>query len=106
MTLFECPTRVDISAYSYTIQLDGSVFQLTFTYNDRMSKWMISIADSAGNPLVGEIPVMVNYPLFNRYKVAGLPLGMLFAYDTANTNTDPTRYELGQRVRLYYQSVA
>ena len=106
MTLYECPTYVDLPAYTYSIQLDGVTFQLTFTYNDRMSRWMLSIADNAGNPLVGEVPVIVNYPMFDRYKVPGLPAGTLFAYDTLNTNTDPTRYELGDRVRLYYQSAS
>jgi hypothetical protein len=105
-TLYECPTRVDLPAYTYSIQLDGSLFNLSFTYNDRMDRWMISIADTSGNILIGEVPVIVNYPLFDRYKVAGLPLGTLFAFDTANTNTDPTRYDLGDRVRLYYQSAA
>lgn len=106
MSYFECPTRVDLPAYSYQVQLDGITFGLAFTYNDRMEKWMLSISDASGNLLVGEVPVQVNYPLFDRYKVAGLPAGTLFAYDTANTNTDPTRYELGDRVRLYYQSAA
>ncbi len=106
MSFFECPTRVDLPAYKYTVQLDGTVFQLTFTYNDRMSRWMISIADAAGVPLIAEVPVIVNYPLFDRYKVSGLPLGTLFAFDTQNTNTDPTRYEFGDRVRIYYQSAS
>ena len=106
MTVYECPTFVDLPAYTYSIQLDGTTYQLTYTYNDRMSRWMISIADNAGNVLVGEVPVIVNYPLFDRYKVAGLPLGTLFAYDTLNTNADPTRYELGDRVRIYYQSAS
>lgn len=106
MSLFECPTRVDLPAYGYQVQLDGITYGLNFTYNDRMSRWMISISDSSGNLLVGEVPVIVNYPLFDRYKVTGLPAGTLFAFDTANTNADPTRYELGDRVRLYYQSVA
>ena len=106
MTISECLTRVDLPAYNYIVQLDGVQFQLTFTYNDRMSKWFLAIADASGNPLVAEVPVQVNYPMFDRYKVAGLPAGTLFAFDTANTNTDPTRYELGDRVRLYYQSAS
>jgi hypothetical protein len=106
MSFFECPTRVDLPAYEYSIQLDGITYILRFLYNDRMERWTISISNAAGVLLVGNVPVEVNYPLFDRYKVDGLPAGTLFAYDTKNTNEDPTRYDLGDRVRLYYQSAS
>lgn len=103
MATLELLTRRDLPAYEYTVQLEGITYELRFTFNDRMSKWMISILDVNANLLVGEVPVIVNYPIFDRYKVVGLPPGTIYAFDTANTNTDPGRYELGARVRIFYQ---
>jgi len=105
--LLELPTRNDLPAFNYLITLEGQQYQLDFTYNDRMGKWMISISDTSGNVLVGEVPAVLNINLFGRYGVVGLPPGKMYFYDTSTQNTDPARNDLGERVVLLYdESVA
>jgi hypothetical protein len=103
MARLECPTRIDVPAYFYRILLEKASYTLSLNFNDRMGKWMISIGDEAGNQIVGNVPVIVNYPIFLRYKDVRLPMGTLWAWDSSNKNEDPGRYDLGDRVRLIYQ---
>ena len=102
MALLECPTRKDLPVYHYSISLDGVTYILYFKWNDRMSKWTLTLQDAGGTDLVTNIPLVANWPLFDRFKVTGLPPGSLFAYDSTLKNIDPGRYDLGDRVRLFY----
>jgi hypothetical protein len=102
----ECPTRNDIPAYFYRILLEKVSYTLWLNFNDRMGRWVIAIGDESGNQIVGNVPVVVGYPLFARYKDTRLPPGIIWAWDSANTNEDPGRYDLGDRVRLIYEESA
>ena len=106
MALIECPTRKDLPAYKYVTTLDGTSYQLDFTFNDRMSKWFLSISDSQGNVIVDPVPIVATWPLFDRFKDARLPPGTLFAFDSSGQNMDPGRFDLGDRVRLLYQEAS
>ena len=63
MAWLEMPTRSDISAYSYKIQLEGTTYQFTFTFNDRMGKWFMAIGDNVGSTLLDPIPLAANWNL-------------------------------------------
>lgn len=103
MALLECPTRNDLPAYEYLIQLQGTTYTLSFTFNDRMNKWIFQIADILGNAIISGVPVVANWPLLNRFRLSALPPGTFIAFDTSNQFKDPDRFDLGDRVRLFYQ---
>lgn len=102
MAYLECPTRNDLPSYDYIISLDGVNYTLTYTFNIRMGKWFLSLGDQVGNVLVSQVPVVATWPLFDRFKDLTIPPGTVFAYDSSNTNTDPGRFDLGDRVRILY----
>lgn len=106
MALLEIPTRVDLPAYSQIVTLEGTAYQLDFTFNQRMAlgvgKWMLQISDSQGNPIIDEVPVVATWPLFKRFRDARLPKGTIYAFDTSGQNLDPGRFDFGDRVRLLY----
>jgi hypothetical protein len=110
MTIIELTTRNDLPAYQYVTALDGTTYQINLVWNSRMDngngKWMLSLADAFGNPLIGAVPVIANWPLIKRFVFDGLPPGVLFAFDTSGQDMDPGRFDLGDRVRLFYQQVA
>jgi len=106
MALQELFTRKDLPAYYYTVALDGINYTISLKFNDRMNKWMITLGDSEGNDIVSNVPVVVNWPLFDRFRFDGIPPGTVYAYDTSGQNLDPERDELGDRVRLFYLPVA
>lgn len=106
MAYLECPTRNDLPAYNYIITLEGTPYRLDFTWNARMNngvgKWMLQISDAQSNVIIGNVPVVATWPLFDRFKTKTLPPGTLFAFDSSGQNLDPGRFELGDRVRLFY----
>lgn len=102
MVILEIPTRIDLPAYNEVVTLDGTPYQIDLQWNDRMSKWMILLSDAQGNELVGYVPIVSTWPLFNRFKFDGLPPGTLFAFDSSGQNIDPGRFDLGDRVKLCY----
>lgn len=102
MAFLECPTRNDLPSYKYVISLDGTNFTLTFTYNIRMGKWFLNLGDSINTPIVSQVPIVSTWPLFDRFNEEGIPLGTLFAFDSSGQNLDPGRFDLGDRVRMFY----
>jgi hypothetical protein len=109
MALLECPTRTDLPTYKYVIELDGTNYQLEFTFNPRVNndegRWFVSLSDQTGALLIAAVPVRATWPLFDRFKGRGGPPGTLFAFDTTGNNEDPGRFDLGDRVRLLYLEV-
>lgn len=103
MAILELPTRSDLPAYSYVIQLDGVNFGINITYNSRMEHYLIGLSDAFQNTLIAPVPLIVNWPLFDRFVEVRKPQGRLFAFDTSNSNLDPSLGELGARVRLFYE---
>ncbi len=105
MALLEVPTRNDLPAYKYVVQLDGVNYQLAYYFNPRVGlvgKWFVSLSDQVGNPIVGPVPVVATWPLFDRFKEEAVFPGTLFAFDTSGQNEDPGQFDLGDRVRMLY----
>ncbi|CAM6004895.1 unnamed protein product [Sphagnum balticum] len=66
------------------------------------SAWFLTLADQNRNMLVAPVPIVVNWPLFDRFiDLVDLP-GTIFAFDTSGNNKDPGQFDLGNTVRLYY----
>lgn len=103
MANLELPTRLDLPAYNYRVTLEGTVYTLFFTYNQRMGKWILGLGDEQGNLLVAGVPLIANWPLFFRFKDEGLPPGDIAAHDSSGQSQDPGRFDLGGRVRIYYR---
>lgn len=98
MATLEIPVRNDLPAYQFTLELDGLVYSFTFTFNDRMGKWIMDIGDEQGDPIVQGLPVFADWPLLDRFKDTRLPPGLLIFVDTTGNKVDPTREDFGDRV--------
>lgn len=102
MSYIEAPTNNRLPAYQYTILFEGTTYTLSYTFNSRMNKWLVDLADSVGNQLASQVPVVSSWFLFNRFKALTVPPGTLFAFDTSGQDEDPGRFDLGDRVRMLY----
>ena len=102
MSVFLLPTRSDLPHFDFFTELDGTKYGLEFKWNEREESWYMSILDSEGTAILSGRKVVVNWPLFSRFAVAGLPPGNIIALDTAGTETNPGLTDLGDRVQIYY----
>lgn len=103
MSVFQLPARPSVPAYRYRIDLDGEIFVLDYEYNSRMGKWLLQIEDEEGEVLIAHAPIIVNWPIFERFIQEELPAGVIAAYDSSGQNEDPGRFDLGSRVKMIYR---
>ena len=106
MALLEIPTRNDLPSYEQAVKLDGTQYILALYFNPRIDngngKWFITLADQNRNMLVGPVPLVASWCLFDRFTdLVQLP-GTLFCFDTSGQELDPGQFDLGSRVRLFY----
>lgn len=106
MALIEIPTDNSLPSLTEQVKLDGTSYILQLNFNPRSAagagKWFITLADQSGNMLVGPVPVVVNWGLFDRFvDLVDLP-GSIIAFDTSGNDEDPGQFDLGGRVRLFY----
>ncbi len=103
MTLFQIPTQPNYPWYTFKVPLSGTLFTLIFRYNSRMSRWMLDIADSIGNPIVVGLPILINRNIAGQYStLAGVPVGVFFATDDTQTESQPTMNSFQVDHTLFY----
>jgi hypothetical protein len=105
MAIFEI--QVDSLAEHFDLQvvLDGVSLSLEFRWNARAEAWYLDILTAEGDLIAAGRKLVIDAPLMLRgWRDSDdrLPLGNLFVADTTSTGTRPGRYDLGDRVRLYY----
>jgi hypothetical protein len=96
------PLRNDIFLYNFKISLSSIVYTLTLRYNGRMDRWIMAIADTAGNQILDGIVLLVNRNLKSQYPTLNLMPGLLQMVDTTNTFSEPTQFSIGNNNYLAY----
>ena len=106
MAVVVIPVDATLGNYTQRVNLDGVVYLLGLRWNDQMGRWILDLADSAGNALVQGRPVLEGVGLLDRFKgiVAGLPAGSLRAIDGTGNHQDPDSDNFGTQVQLLYGS--
>lgn len=106
MAIREIPLRTDVANSKFNLPIEGTFYTLEFRWNSRMSNWFMDIKTLNEESILNGIPVFTNFDLIGRFKNILLPEGELLFYDTSGEATDPTRYDLGERVVLFYKEAA
>ena len=97
------PTLADSEHYSERVELDGTIYGLTFMWNTREEAWFLSVADADGVALVSGVKLVADWQLFQSVSNASMPPGEMVAVDTSGAGLDPGLTDLGERVLLMYQ---
>ncbi len=83
-------------------ELDGSVFTLTFQYNQRMGRWSLSVADVDEDPIVSGLALVPLWGLLELVTDARRPLGELMIVGPPGSVAPPTLTNLGVEMKLFY----
>lgn len=106
MAIFEIPCDALQPESRQVTSLDGTAYVLDLSWSDRAESWYLSIAiQAAGDPtpIVQGMRLSIGYPVLAGVTVEGRPLGEIIPIDVSGgAGTDPTRDDLGTRVRLRY----
>lgn len=106
MAIVEIPLRSTIPSYKFRIPLEGIFYTFKFEWNTRMTKWMFSILTQDETPIIEGVPCITNYQFVKRFSQSNLPPGKIFLVDTSGDKIDPGRYDLGERVKMFYEENA
>lgn len=101
MAILELPTRVDLSVYDFTVDLDDVVFTLSFFFNTRSNHWYFSVLDLDGNPLREGLKIVSNWPLLLPWIQQSRPGGEMVSANP-ETDDDPDRETFGTNSVLTY----
>jgi hypothetical protein len=102
MTFFQIPARNDLPWYQFKITLSGVIYTLVFRYNTRMQRWILDIADPAGNQIITGLVLLIERLVTSQYVTLALPPGPLFALDDTNQDAQPTLFSFGIDHTLAY----
>lgn len=100
------PTIAEIplspQAQTFGITLAGRPLAMTLKFMEAGGAgWILDIADSRGNPLVGGIPLVTGHDLLEQYAYLGLG-GQLFVSTNGDPDAVPTYANLGVASHLYF----
>ena len=103
--ILQLPVSADSMDYSFSIPLDGVIFSMRFTWNDRLYRWVMSIAEQDGTPIVNGISLNQGVLPLSQYVDDRLPKGDLFLWDTKSQFTEADYLNFGTSVLLMYAGV-
>jgi hypothetical protein len=111
MAIVEIPTDASTPQYEQVTSLDGKAYVLELSWSDRSESWYLSVSlqrdNQIADPIVLGMRLSIGYPVLAGVTADGRPPGEIFAVDVSGGyGSDPTRYDLGTRVRLVYYDAA
>jgi len=106
MAIIEMPVRSDIASYEFKQEIEGVVYTFKFRFNERMGRWVFTIADENGIDLLSGIPVQANVNLKGRFKQTTLPPGLFLCYDETGAARNPNRETFGNDVKFFYEEAS
>jgi len=105
MAALELPVRSDVKSYTFTVELDGTLYTLRFKYNDRTELWTMDIADAINNDILNGVRLLTNIALIDVVK-EGIPPGEFILIDETGEDRNPGENDLGNDVKLIYQEAS
>lgn len=99
MPAYEIPLSPE--PQTFTIELSGVTYRLTFGWNAVVSVWVLDIADQYENPILRGIPLVANVDLLSPYPYLNFG-GTLIAQTDSDINLPPTFDNLGSTGHLYF----
>jgi hypothetical protein len=97
--------KIGFPEFSFAIDFDGEEFILEFQYNERDSRFYLSVLDEDETVIAQSIKLVRNVPLLGTNINPKRPAGELFIFDNG-ANEEPNMDNLGRGLDLYYISLS
>lgn len=100
--ILEIPIDSQQTDHEFSIELERVVYLLRFQFNFRANRWTMTVKAENGDVLVAGVPLVVNWPLLNRFRKTDLPPGTFFVMDSSGNDSEPTELSFGSTHKLLY----
>ena len=67
------------------LSIDGKVYGLRFTYNEKYDFWSFGLLDEGGNPIIAMTRIVPNFPILHYYTYASMPDGVFGCLSQSET---------------------
>ena len=88
--------------FQQVVPLEGETYTFVFRWNDRCSRWFLTIRNAAGADLITGKKLVADVPFHPHEVNEELPPGSIWTLDLSGEGTDPGLRDLGDRVVLMY----
>ncbi len=88
--------------FQQVVPLEGESYTLIFRWNDRVSRWFLTIRDASGADLITGKKMVSDVPFTQHETIEGLPPGEIWVLDLTGSGVDPALRDIGDRVVLMY----
>lgn len=110
MKLYNLPAeRQEPRPYSFSTNLDGSIYSFTFSYNKRTDTYHFSVIDIQGNSIISNIPCLSYVEeMTTKYAIPDLlPFGDIYiAATSGDDREDPNFATFNSTIECFYMSIA
>lgn len=100
----EIPIVADVPDFDFQVDLDGATYTIALAWNERDAAWYLTLQTAEEETILASRKVVIDLPLWSRFKDPRLPPGVLLAIDTTGAGLDAGLDDLGRRVQLLYYS--
>jgi len=91
----EITDAAETGAFTFSVNLDGIDYQLSFRFNSREGFWYFDLLDVAGEIIRSGIKCVINFPLIRLVRDATRPAGELMCFDGRTNSKDPGLNDFG-----------
>lgn len=88
--------------HDYWVELSGVLYRLRIHYKERQDSWYLDIRDADDAALVLGRRISTDNAILAKYRVEGLPPGLLILMDTTGARSECTYEDLGRSHLLAY----
>ena len=95
-------TKTKKKYYEISVLLDNVLFSFEFYWNERASRFFLSLYDSEYNLIISSVPIVLKIPIFHHINNKNFPKGKLIFIDTTNSIKKYNYDDFGTKIKLYY----
>jgi hypothetical protein len=95
------PTTIKAN-FSVRVLLGDEVYRLAFHYNERLSRWFLSLFDQDDEAIFEGYALLLGIDYLRLVRDERLPEGSLVLDDSTGANAECGVDDLGQRCNLFY----
>lgn len=100
--ILNLPVRSGVGSLVFTVDLEGTVYQMEFNYNSRDQRFYMNVRSEELVDILMGVPVVLGALLTDRFQLETLPPGSIYGFNPSEPNIEATLLTFGENYLLQY----